>query len=247
MEAHGATLIAHSGATIVTREQLAGIPAPLSTATHRPLAHIDLDEIMRDRLAAAGYGIGRAQYAVQTEGLKLFFTYDLESLETPGEGMGLAIGGRHANDKSMALQLVGGARVFVCDNLALSGEAKLFRNRHTHGVIGRLREAIGGYFRELPRAIETIRDRFGVWQAAGLDDDAAKVVIYDAIASGIVPSRIRPEIHNAYFNADALGFEDCAPRTKFGLHNAFTRGIKALNPAPAYEANIGLTHLLGAN
>lgn len=246
MNQNGATLSAH-GSTIVTREELARIPAPLSTATHRPIAHIDLDDILRDRLAAAGLGIARAQYAVQTEGMRLFGTYDLENIDAPGAGMALALGFRHANNKSMALQIVAGARVFVCDNLALSGDAKLFRNRHTHGVIGRLREAIGGYFKTLPAAVEMIRDRFGVWQAAGLDDDAAKVLLYDSIASGVIPSRIRPDVHAAYFNAETLGFEDCLPRTKFGLHNAFTRGIKALNPAPAYEANIGLTHLLGAN
>lgn len=229
----------------VTRAQLAGIPTPLSTRSHRPIAHAELVEIMEDRLAAAGYRVTGEEYAVQRGGLRLFGTLDLENGETPGAGMGLALGFRHANDRTMSLQIVGGARVFVCTNLALSGEAKVFRNRHTHGVMGRLREALGRYVGGLGRQVEMLKDRFGVWQAAGLTDDAAKVVIYDAIAGGVVPSRVRPEIHEAYFSAERLGYPDCAPRTKMGLHNAFTRALKALNPGPAFEANLGLTRLLG--
>lgn len=239
------TLSAHRGAQLVTRQELRGIAAPPSTATWRPIGHAELVDIMQDRLEAAGWSIRKEQFAVQTEGLKLFGTLDLENGHAPGEGLGAAIGFRHGNDKSMALQIVAGARVFVCDNLALSGDTKLFRSRHKHGVFSRLREALGGYFGKLGDEINLVKDRFGVWQAADLTDDQAKVLIYDAIQAGIIPARIRPDVHQAYFQAEDLGYADSAPRTKLGLHNAFTRAIKALNPAPSFEANVGLTKLLG--
>jgi hypothetical protein len=247
------TLIAHAGAEIVTRADLTQFATPPSTATWKPLQHAELIEIIEDRLAAAGYKIAREQFAVQTKGLKLFATLDLvlpASLTDSqygdgqvGKGLGFALGLRHGNDRSMALQMVGGSRVFCCDNLALSGDVELLRNKHTHGIYSRLRAAIGGYIGRLGHQIDMIKDRFGVWQAAGLTDDQAKVLIYDSIDKGIIPSRIRPEIHAAYFNAAALGFEDCEPRTAFGLHNAYTRGIKALSPAVSYESNLGLTSL----
>lgn len=233
------------GTEIVTREQLRRIPAPASTASWRPIAHVDLVEILQDRLEASGYRIEREKFAIQTNGLKLFGTLDLQNGHELGQGLGLALGFRHSNDKSLALQIVGGARVFVCENLSLSGDVEVFRNKHTHGVFQRLRQSLGRYFGGLGQQIELLKDRFGVWQAAKLDDDGAKVIIYDAIAKGIIPSRIRPEVHEAYFNAEQLGYEDCAPRSKWGLHNSFTRAIKALNPSPAYEANIGLTQLFG--
>jgi hypothetical protein len=233
------------GSQIVTRDQLRSIPTPASTASWRPLPHVELVETLEDRLQAAGYRIEREQFAVQTGGLRLFGTLDLRNGHELGEGLGFALGFRHANDKSLALQIVGGARVFVCDNLALSGDIQVFKNKHTHGVYGRLRQALGTYLGKLGQQIELIKDRFGVWQAAEISDDQAKVLIYDAIAKGIIPSRIRPEVHEAYFEAARLNYQDCAPRTKWGLHNAFTRSIKALNPAPAYEANLGLTRLFG--
>jgi len=245
MADNGAVLVAHSGAQVVTREQLESIPAPPSTQWHRPIAHAELDDILRFGLRSAGYEISRAQYAVQTDGLRLFGAYDLEATTAPG--MGTAIAFRHANNKTMGLELVCGGRVFICDNLALIGQTKLFKHRHTHGVIGRLREAVTGYFAKLPQAIQMVQDRVGVWQAAPLSDDEAKVVIYDAIQTGTIPARIRPEVHAAYFDAEKLGFEDCLGRNKWGLHNAFTRSFKALNPGPAYAGNLGLTQLLGTN
>ena len=123
------------------------------------------------------------------------------------------------------------------------GDVAALQNKHTHGVYSRLRTALGSYIGRLGHQIETMKDRFGVWQAAGITDDQAKILIYDSIHKGVIPSRIRPEIHAAYFDAATLNYEDCAPRTAFGLHNAFTRAIKALSPAVSYEANLGLTSL----
>jgi hypothetical protein len=209
------------------------------------MPHAELVEIMQDRLVGAGYRVTKEQYAIQNNGLRLFGTLDLANGKTPGEGLELALGFRHANDRNLALQLVAGTRVMVCENMSLIGDAQVFKNRHTHGMMGRLREALGRYFGGFGQQVEMIRDRFGVWKAARLSDDEAKVLIYNAIAGGIIPSRIRPEIHEAYFNAEPLGYADCVSRSKWGLHNAFTRSFKALNPAPAYEAQLGLTRLMG--
>jgi len=234
------TLIAGKS-QIVTRAQLAGIPAPASTATWRPFTHTELLDLMEDRLEAAGYSLAREQYAIQTQGLKLFATWDLKTVIA--NGLSLAIGFRHGNDKSMALQMVAGPRVTVCDNLSLIGETKLFRNKHKHGVFSRLREALGRYFGSLTEQVETVQDRLGVWQAAELTDDRARVLIYKLLEGKVIPGRLRPEVHTNYFEADRLGYTDSAPRSVWGLSNAVTRAIKALNPGPAFEANVGLTRV----
>lgn len=240
-----ANLMTHAGAQRVTRQELRGIATPLSTPTHRPIAHTELVDVLDRKLADAGYAIVREQFAVMAGGMRLFGTLDLECQSaTAYAGTGLALGFRHANDKHMALSIVAGARVFVCDNMALSGDVKLFRNPHRHGVMDRLGDSLGEFcLRTLPTQFAVLGDRFDRWAHAGLTDRDAKVLIYDALARGIVPARLRADVHTAYFDADALGYQDSAPRTKLGLHNAFTRSLKALNPAPAYTANVGLTGL----
>lgn len=244
-----ATFTVHAGASIMTRAQLAGIPTPASTPTWRPIGHADLVDLITDRLQAAGYGIASEQYAVQKEGLWFFGALDLkapdDALVQVVDGTGLAIGFQHSNDKKLALRVVAGARVFVCDNLALSGDREVFRNLHTHGVIGRLRESLGGYFGGLQEQVAKLRERFGVWQASPLTDTEAKAIVYDALHDGTLPHRIRHEVHEAYFRAEELEYTDCMPRSKWGLHNACTRAFKALNPGPMFEANVGLTRLLG--
>jgi hypothetical protein len=240
-----AQLITHAGSSRVTRQQLAGIATPLSTATHRPISHAELMDVMEGRLLDAGYQIQREQYAVQRAGLMLFGTLDLVNGHATAD-YGLALGFRHSNDRHMALTIVGGSRVFVCDNLALVGSERVFNAPHRHGVIARLTETLGSFFRDkLPMEFVDVATRFERWGHAPLRDPEAKVLIYDALHHGVIPHRLRPDVHEAYFRASDLGYVDCAPRSVLGLHNAFTRSFKALNPAPAYTANVALTRLFG--
>jgi hypothetical protein len=240
-----AQLITHAGASRVTRQQLAGIATPLSTATHRPISHAELMDVMEGRLLDAGYTIQREQYAVQRQGLMLFGTLDLVNGHASAD-YGLALGFRHANDRHMALTIVGGSRVFCCDNLALIGSERVFNSPHRHGVMARLSESLGAFFRDkLPMEFADVDARFERWGNVPLRDLDAKGLIYDAMHLGVIPHRLRPDVHTAYFQASALGYVDCAPRSLLGLHNAFSRSFKALNPAPAYTAQIGVTRLFG--
>jgi hypothetical protein len=232
--------------TRVTRQQLRGIETPLSTATHHPVPHADLVDMLEDRLNASGLWITREQYAVQHHGLKLFGTLDLRNGgASAGEGTTLALGFRHGNDKSMALRCVGGARVTICDNMAMMGDTTVFRLMHKHGVMAGLRERLARYFGEYDKQIAAIKDRIEAWRWAALTDIEAKATVYDAVTTGVIPSRCLDDIHTAYFSASALGYSDCEPRSKWGLHNAFTRAFKSLGPAPEWAAQTGLTRLLG--
>src|SRR5262245_14516349 len=108
----GARLIAHRGAEIVSREALVNYPAPEATATFKPVGHAELVDTLTRVMADRGLHIVREQFAVQSQ--KLFGTFDIEWLRM--EEYGAAVGFRHANDKSMPIQIAVGARVFVCDN-----------------------------------------------------------------------------------------------------------------------------------
>jgi hypothetical protein len=56
---------------------------------------------------------------------------DLESELVPG--MGKSLGFRHGNDKQMAIQIVAGGRVFVCDNMSLYCSMVVLKAKHTWG------------------------------------------------------------------------------------------------------------------
>ncbi len=97
------------------------MPIPPSTDTFKPIAHAALIDELENSLAFRHISIVRDEYAVSPDGMRLF---GLLELNAEYEGVRFAIGLRNANDKSMRLGMVAGYRVFVCDNMALSGDFK---------------------------------------------------------------------------------------------------------------------------
>jgi len=244
MTEHSATLVAHSAkfaCEIVTREQLGRYPAPTGTSTWRPVAHAELVGTIIDQLGSFNLRPVREQYAVGKGGLALFGAIDLAN-GWSHEARAMALGFRHSNDKDLAIQLVGGARVFVCDNLALSGE-KIALRKHSRSL--HLAELIRG---GLDRFLDAFK-RFDaqVIEAEGheITDEAAKVRLFDLRYQGVMPVSIADEAAENYFRAEALGYADSQPRTTWGLHNACTRAVKALAPASQYRVLTGIGRAFG--
>jgi hypothetical protein len=53
------------------------------------------------------------------------------------------------------------------------------------------------------------------------------------------------EVAQNYFHAAERNYEDSAPRTAWGLHNAATRAVKALSPASMYRTTRSLGRYFG--
>src|SRR4051794_1718053 len=112
-----ANLCLHAGARKATLEDVHAIPCPDATATWQPVAHSRVLEHVRGTLETAGYAVTREQLALNRQGQQFFAVLDL-ARPVGGDGAALAIGVRNSIDKSFPMGMVGGARVFVCDNLA---------------------------------------------------------------------------------------------------------------------------------
>jgi hypothetical protein len=112
------TLIAGNLAKI-GRPALAQIPVPTATATHKPVPHHEIVEALIETLGFRHIGVVGEEYAVSFDGMKMFGVIDLESQM---EGCRFSIGLRNSHDKSFRLALTVGYRVFVCSNMAFSGD-----------------------------------------------------------------------------------------------------------------------------
>src|SRR5262245_46319167 len=121
--------LSHSASDLVTRSELAAIPVPPATASWKPIAHGELVQAIERQLLVRGIRIEKEQYAIQRQGARLFAVLDL-AIESVA-GATAAIGIRTSNDRSMALEVAVGAKVFVCDNLAFSGDLIALRRKHT--------------------------------------------------------------------------------------------------------------------
>src|SRR6266852_526748 len=101
------------------RAELSQIPVPEATATHKPVPHHNIVESLVETLSFRHIGVVDEEYAVSNDGMKMFGVLDLE---TQMEGCRFSIGIRNSHDKSLRLGLTAGLRVFVCSNMAFSGE-----------------------------------------------------------------------------------------------------------------------------
>lgn len=228
-----ATLSAHSGAVEISRANLSTIPTPQRTPSHVPIPHARMVDLIEANLRKAGMLIQSEQYAVQTDGLKLFGTMVLK--HQTRDDFNFALGLRTSNDKTIPVQLVAGGHVFVCDNMCFSGEAVTLTRKHTSRIDIAF-EITGGVTRALAKftAFDT---RIQELKAINCSDTFAKSKMLDAAIKGVMPLRLLPEVHKHYFEPTHDEFK---PRNAWSLHNAFTESFKLLKPNVAMVSNIEL-------
>ena len=101
-------LIGYKGRTF-PREELALVPTPPATDTHRPVPHHEIVQALVETLGFRHIGIVHDEYAVSPDGMKMFGVLDLE---TEMHGCRFAIGLRNSHDKSMRLALTCGYKLW---------------------------------------------------------------------------------------------------------------------------------------
>jgi hypothetical protein len=179
-------------------------------------------------MADRGLHIEREQFAVQKH--KLFGTFDLSWQKM--DEYGAAVGFRHANDKSMPIQIAVGARVFVCDNMSFLGE--LIHTRKHTAKLDLARELDGAMY-EYMRGYRKLLDDISVQQETKIEDRKGKQLIYDIFRQKIVPLKLFHPITESWGRA-----VEEKNLTAWQLHNCCTEHIKTLEPAPRFKATAKL-------
>jgi hypothetical protein len=231
-------LLAHAGSEKCTREDLAIIPAPEATDTFKPIPHITLVNSLLETLAFRHINVVKDEYAVSKDGMKLF---GLVELETTFDGCRFALGLRNANDKSMRLGLTVGFRVFVCDNMAFSGDFTPVLAKHSKHF--NLEDALAVGVDRMQRNFAPMQKQVSGWKEAQITDTEAKLTIYKAFIEDQLeaPKHLAKEVNKLYFNPE---YPEFAPRTMWSLTNAFTSAFKSLDPIPQFRATAALGQFL---
>jgi hypothetical protein len=229
------TLVAHCGARKIAREELIELPVPEATRTHQPLGHHEVVESLEEALSYRHLSVVRDEYAVSADGMRMFGVMDLNAQFTAAR---FSIGLRNSNDKSMRLALTAGYRVFVCDNMAFSGDFAPLSHKHTSKFS--LRDSIAIAVDRIQRNFETLEAQVRAMAAFGLSDDDAKLFIYRAFLDRAlkgVPRNLMWDVHDHYFEPK---HEEFRQRNLWSLSNAFTSAFKSLSPMKQYEVTARL-------
>jgi len=242
METTG-TLIAHVDAERISREQLALIPTPPGTATHKVIPHIEVVNAVVETLGFRQIAVHREEYAVSYDGNKLFGLMELDQTfgADSGHACRFALGIRNSHDKTMRLAMTVGYRVFVCDNMAFQGEFSPLLAKHTKNF--NLLQALSYGVDQMQRNFEPMAKAVQRWQDSQLSDVTARLMIYRAfIESELdVPKHLARPVHDLYFNPQ---HEEFQARTLWSLSNAFTSALKELDPIPQFRATAKLADFL---
>lgn len=222
----------------LTRQQLMAVPTPLGTATHRPIPHAEIVEVLVETLGFRHIGVVKDEFAVSKDGMKMFGVLDLD---TGMHGCRFSIGVRNAHDKSMRLAMTVGYRVFVCENMAFSGDFQPVLAKHSKHFS--LQNAVSIGVDQMQRNFDGMKRQVDTWRQAQLTEVQAKLVIYRAfIESDLeVPKVLARPVHELYFNPQHEEFQS---RTLWSLSNAFTSAFKQLDPIPQFKATAKLAGFL---
>ena len=155
----------------IGRPELAQIPVPEATLTHKPVPHHVIVEALVETLSFRHIGVVNEEYAVSFDGMKMFGVLDLE---TQMEGCRFSIGIRNSHDKSIRLGLTSGLRVFVCSNMAFSGEFTpvLAKPTKSFNLIDTLAVGVD----RIQRSFEPMRRQVEEWRQAQITDERAKLI-----------------------------------------------------------------------
>ena len=232
------TLVAGVDTSDVADRHTVLVLCGLATATHRPIPHHEVVEALIETLGFRHISAVKDEFAVSKDGMKMFGVVDLD---TGMAGCRFSIGIRNAHDKSMRLALTVGYRVFVCQNMAFSGDFEPVLAKHRKHFSLQKRLSIG--VDQMQRNFDGMRMQVEEWQQSRLSDVAARLIIYQAFIEGglEVPKALARPVHDLYFNPQHDEFQS---RTLWSLSNAFTSAFKELEPIPQYKATAKLAGFL---
>lgn len=222
-------MLLHCGAEIVTRDQLFAIPTPRPTETWFPMSHRTILGEIETQLKATGFEIEQESHALSHDGARYFGVLEVTAKGRQPTDFGWVVGLRNSHDMSYPAGLVAGSKVFVCDNLAFTGEVKISR-KHTKYAYRDLRHLTARAVGQLGDRFNRLDARIEAYKAEPVQDWLAHDLTIRAVDAGaITPAQI-PEVLQEWRKPSHEAFE---PRNAWSLFNAVTEAYKTINPHTA--------------
>jgi hypothetical protein len=214
-------LILHCGAAEVPRKALATVPTPAATETWRPIPHEAYVRQVEWELPRYGLDIVQEVHALTHDSSRYFGLIQVQNGCTNPDYTWV-LGLRNSHDKTLTAGLVAGSQVFVCDNLAFSGEVSISR-KHTVNILEDLPGLVGNALGRLLLMFKTQDQRVERYRATRLNDAAAHDLTIRALDSGVICASKIPEVLKEWREPSHEAFR---PRTAWSWFNSVTENLK---------------------
>jgi hypothetical protein len=188
---------------------------------------------MHQELDRRDIHVSQEEYAVQRDGNYLFAALTLNWLTD--EEMSAALAFRHANDKREAMKLYAGMRVFVCDNMAISGDEIILNRKHTTRL--NVAEELAKAFNRYKDGALVLQRNIEDMKAGLLSDISIESMLFEIFYQRILPARMLVPVADSFYTQN--------DRTGWGLLNALTLHAKNLPPNGNMRAHTRLGRYFG--
>ena len=228
-------MILHCGGKEVSYDELAAVPLPEETSTYIPVSFADIvknakqiaDDLLKD------HTYKDSQYALAGKDQRMFSVLRYQNCN---DEMGLAIGVRSSYDKSMSNGFCIGASIFVCDNLAFSGDITYMR-KHTKNVLEDLeKEMTHKIYSSQKNFNNILEDKFDMAKKLMTNNQA-----YEFIGKLYGHNVLKPrQLAETFRNWKKPPHEEFQERNMWSLYNACTEALKSTPPNRILEQHIKL-------
>jgi len=235
-------MLLHCGAELVNRNSLYEVPTPKATRTWYPLSHTSVLNEIELQLRSCGFDITEEAHALSHNGDRYFGVLSVTLPNRSISDFGWVVGLRNSHDQTYPAGLVAGTRVFVCDNLAFSGEVRISR-KHTRFAERDLRHLTARAVGQLGNKLTGLDQRVLHYKETKIRDARAHDIIVRAVDAQAITTAQIPEVLREWRNPEHVDFK---PRTAWSLFNAFTEAHKSASPQTAVRRGEALYGLFDA-
>jgi len=228
----------HRGGWSATKADLASVPVPESTESYHPVPYHRFIEEVELHIPRFGLEVRSSQFALAREGGQMFGVLTCGN-GVPDRDYALCIGVRNSYDRSLAVGLTVGSRVFCCDNLAFSGEVTMHR-KHTVNVFRDLPDLIYRMLSQVAAMRERNDGEIAAMKVRELPPAHAHHLMVEAIRANVLPASRLPKVIEAWEKPLNPEFSS---RTAWSLFNAFTEVQKTASPRAQMEGSLRLSSL----
>ena len=232
------TLVVHRGGWSATKSDLASVPVPESTDSYHPVPYGRFIEEVELHVPRFGLKVRSSAFALAREGQQMFGVLTCVNGK-PADDYAAAIGIRNSYDRSLAVGLTLGSRVFCCDNLAFSGEVTMHR-KHTAHVFRDLPDLIYRMLSQVSSMRERTDREITAMKVRELPPAHAHHLMVEAVKANVVPASRLPKVIDAW---ERPVHEEFRPRTAWSLFNAFTEDQKGSSARVQMEGSLRLSSL----
>lgn len=235
-------LCLHAGGLRVTEADVKAAVTPEATASWQPIPHIALVDEVYESLLNSGYNIVHDVHALANNGARYFGMVQVERENAKQGDSTLIVGLRNSHDKRFPAALVIGNGVFVCDNLAFSGEIRLAR-KHTRYILRDLPKVVTTAVGKLGEARNAQLARESWYRQHELADKEVNDLLIRALDAQVIASSKIPKVLTQWREPNHPEFAQDGS-TMWRLYNAFTEVLKQTRVTSLPAATMRLHGLL---